>query len=280
MDFYWDEEMKKENRLVSVNSKNNLVLGLNRDGKIVQFDQGCQRLTGYTRNEALNKKIGDLLIPTAYITKWKELFDAAVKNEDIADFEIPLKTSDGEEVLISWSSLPLENKKGTVRNICFIGKNIENKQHKKIAETMKQDNNKNMMLHIQDGNKLVDIEMDDFGKWIETHPNKLDKIIKDRSKKHKKFDRMSVNKEKKNELLVSENRIIFEKDYKNLNSEKDSSANYDNFSHASKNKIRNPFYLESLYGKLQFWRNVEPHNEIVGGYIEKIKAILDVLNGS
>ena len=76
--------MKKENHLVSTDSKNNLVLGLNRDGEIVQFDQGCQKLTGYTRNEALNKKIGDFLIPTAYITKWKELFDAAVKNEDIA----------------------------------------------------------------------------------------------------------------------------------------------------------------------------------------------------
>jgi len=52
------------------------------------------------------------------------------------------------------------------------------------------------------------------------------------------------------------------------------------FSHASKNKIRNPFYLESLYGKLQFWRNVEPDNETASFYIKKIKAILDVLNGS
>jgi len=232
--FCWEEEMKKENRLVSTDSKSNLVLGLNRDGKIVQFDQGCQRLTGYTRNEALNKKIGDFLIPTAYITKWEELFDAAIKNEDIADFEIPLKTSDGEEVLISWSSLPIENKERTVRNICFIGKNIENKQYKKITETMKQDNNKNMILHVQAGNKLVDNKMDDFEKRISTHPNKLNEIIKDRSKKHKKFNKMSVKKEKKNERLVRKNKIIFEKDSNNISSEKNSSDRPDKFSHASK----------------------------------------------
>ena len=100
------------------------MLGLNRDGKIVQFDTACQKLTGYTRTEALNKRIWDFLIPTPYITKWKRLFDSAVKNGDIDDFEIPWKTSDGNEVLIAWSSLSLENKNGNVKNICFIGKSL------------------------------------------------------------------------------------------------------------------------------------------------------------
>ena len=63
--------MKKDNRLVISNSKNNLVLGLNMDGEIVQFDTVCQQLTGYSRTEALNKKISDFLIPTSYITKCK-----------------------------------------------------------------------------------------------------------------------------------------------------------------------------------------------------------------
>jgi len=234
MKFCWEEEMKKENHLIAENSRNNLMLGLNRDGKIVQFDKGCQKLTGYTRNETLNKKIWDFLIPTSYITKWKELFDAAIKNEDIDDFEVPLKTSDGEEVLISWSGLPLENNKGSVRNICFIGKSLENKQYKKSTETMKQDNNKNMILHIQDDNKLVDIEMDGFKKRMATHPNKLNNIIKDRSKKHNKYNKISLKKEKNNGRLVKKNRIIFKKDRKNINSEKNSSDKNNTVYHDSK----------------------------------------------
>ena len=154
------------------------MLGLNRDGKIVQFDKACQQLTGYKRTEALNKKIWDFLIPTPYITKWKKLFDSAIKNGDIGNFEIPWKTSDGKEILISWSSLPLENKKGNVKNICFIGKNLDNKQNGESSEVKRQDKNKNMMLHIHDDNKPVDNEMRDFKKRAETHPNKLNKLIR------------------------------------------------------------------------------------------------------
>ncbi len=49
-------------------------------------------------------------------------------------------------------------------------------------------------------------------------------------------------------------------------------------SHASKKKIRNPFYLESLYGRLLFWKQVEPDNKYAINYLREIKNILDTLN--
>ncbi len=176
--------MKKENSLVDNTSKNSLVLGLSIDGEIVHFDKECQRLTGYTRTEAVNKKIMDFLIPTPYITKWMELFDSAVKNEDIGNFEIPLKTFDGGEVLISWSVFPIGNRKGAVRNICFIGKNLENRQHKKSSKAMSQDNNKKRIKYIQDNNKSVDNEMMDFEKKNE----KLSEKLKELEKKDKNIN--------------------------------------------------------------------------------------------
>jgi len=44
-------------------------------------------------------------------------------------------------------------------------------------------------------------------------------------------------------------------------------------SHARKMKIRNPFYLDSLYGKLTFWKSVEPKNAFAREYLPKIEAI-------
>lgn len=211
--------MKRENSLVGRNSKNNLVMGLNIDGKIVQFGKVCQQLTGYTRAEALNKKIADFLIPTPYITKWTKLFDSAVKNEDIDNFEIPLKTFDGEEVLILWSSLPFKNSKGIVRNICFIGKKLENEQHKKSAKIIRQDNNKKRIRYIQDNNKSVDYERGDFKNGITTDFDKPNKTIEYRSKKHEKSNKISNKKEKKNKNLLRKNKIMFEKD-PSLNSAK------------------------------------------------------------
>ncbi len=46
---------------------------------------------------------------------------------------------------------------------------------------------------------------------------------------------------------------------------------YGFLSHAGKMKIRNPFYLESLKGKLNFWHQVEPENIFVIESIEVIK---------
>jgi retron-type reverse transcriptase len=45
-------------------------------------------------------------------------------------------------------------------------------------------------------------------------------------------------------------------------------------SHTSKRKIRNPFYLESLYGKLVFWGSVEPENAFVSLAITNIAKLL------
>jgi len=44
-------------------------------------------------------------------------------------------------------------------------------------------------------------------------------------------------------------------------------------SHVRKLKIRNPFYLDSLFGKLTFWKSVEPKNAFVKEFLPKIEAI-------
>ncbi len=41
-------------------------------------------------------------------------------------------------------------------------------------------------------------------------------------------------------------------------------------SHTSKRKIRDPFYLDSVYGRLMFWRWVEPDNEFAADAAERI----------
>lgn len=46
-------------------------------------------------------------------------------------------------------------------------------------------------------------------------------------------------------------------------------------SHISKRKIRNPYYLNSIYGKLNFWKHVEPDNQ----YVKKVEnTLLQLLN--
>jgi len=55
---------------------------------------------------------------------------------------------------------------------------------------------------------------------------------------------------------------------------------YGYISHISKKKIREPFYLSSIYGKLLFWKWIEPENKFVNNYIPHLKELIFFRNGA
>lgn len=80
-------------------------------------------------------------------------------------------------------------------------------------------------------------------------------------------------------LSIAGDHIQIPRNYKRqIKSEAHYVIKYGFFSHASKTKIRNPFYLESLLGKLQFWVKAEPNNEVAKEYCAKIRAIRQALS--
>jgi hypothetical protein len=46
------------------------------------------------------------------------------------------------------------------------------------------------------------------------------------------------------------------------------------YSHINERRIRDPFYANTIYGKLLFWKWVEPDNAFVNSHIGKIKSLL------
>lgn len=126
------KEIKNKEKDTTTQIRNKLVVGISKDGEIIQFNKECQIITGYTRGEVLRKKIFDLLIPKHSFQEWERMFDLAV-TKGVDDFKLPWKTRDGKEIIISWSSFPLETKEGLIKSICFIGKNLEINTHDKFS---------------------------------------------------------------------------------------------------------------------------------------------------
>lgn len=46
--------------------------------------------------------------------------------------------------------------------------------------------------------------------------------------------------------------------------------------HVSRRKIKNPYYLDSIYGKLQFWRQAESDNDFVISAMHYIESVRDI----
>jgi PAS domain S-box-containing protein len=78
-----------------------LIVGIDRDGRIVLFNPGCERLTGYRRDEMIGRPVLELVAP-----RWRERVAAFVASAGpealAAPHEHPWLTQAGEERLIEW----------------------------------------------------------------------------------------------------------------------------------------------------------------------------------
>lgn len=225
------EKFKKRNIRNLGDRRGFLVLGVDRNGRIIQFNKECEKITGYNRDEVLNRKISDFLIPNDHTGQWKKLFDSLKQNVWIDDFKIPLKTRSENEILVSGGSFPIEDN-GSVRNVCFIGENLTKDDHTKKQSSEKSENiqhkqkdsviDQNNM--VQPRNKSEDKII--FRKKMSTKSNRtfkptknnvppeIKKPVEDKSLKSDKINEMIKNISKNYEKLNKKFRDLEKKDRK------------------------------------------------------------------
>ena len=101
-----------------------IVFSIGSNGRITKFNEESEKLSGYSKYDAIGKVFIDFLVPDRYSDQWKDVFDTVKKNKLIDDFNLPLLTKNGHEIMISWSSFPVKDDMGVVRDITFVGKLI------------------------------------------------------------------------------------------------------------------------------------------------------------
>ena len=65
------EELNKRKNLL--NRLNNLVLSIDQNEKIIKFNNECEKIFGYNKDEILNSNFSDTLIPNRYQKQWKNM---------------------------------------------------------------------------------------------------------------------------------------------------------------------------------------------------------------
>ena len=102
----------------------NIVVTIDQLERIIKINDKCEKICGYSLKESQNKQLINFLIPERYSKHWKKLFDSACKNKQIEDFKLPIKTKNGHEIMISWSSFPIKDDGGIVDEVSLVGKLI------------------------------------------------------------------------------------------------------------------------------------------------------------
>jgi PAS domain S-box-containing protein len=84
-----------------------LVVVLDRQGRIIQFNRACEALTGYSFLEAQGKAIWDLFLAAEERSEFKQLFEKICERVERTEYESCWVTRDGAPRTIAWSAAVL-----------------------------------------------------------------------------------------------------------------------------------------------------------------------------
>gem|GEM_PF-2412923 len=83
---------------------NSLIFCLDKDARILLFNEECERVTGYSSEEVIGKRWPDIFVPGRYHHNGFEDFGAWVYQHPADRREEPILTKSGEERVILWSN--------------------------------------------------------------------------------------------------------------------------------------------------------------------------------
>ncbi|MBJ6763591.1 PAS domain S-box protein [Myxococcaceae bacterium JPH2] len=102
---------------------NALILVVNRDRRVVVFNQALSALTGLRKDEVLGKDIFSL-VPEAEHMRVAPIIASAMRGESVNSFETRLLASDGAEVRVSFATSSMLTHHAEVEGVIAIGQDI------------------------------------------------------------------------------------------------------------------------------------------------------------
>ena len=118
--------LKKESSFTSavLDTAGALIMVLDDSGKIIRFNQACERLSGYTAHEADGQFFWDLLLPTSEsLTAGRHFHNIQEKNYP-KKLVTQLLSRQGDRRVIDWSNTIFLNEEGLVEYLICIGIDI------------------------------------------------------------------------------------------------------------------------------------------------------------
>jgi two-component system cell cycle sensor histidine kinase/response regulator CckA len=122
--------MQSEQDLASAvfDTASTLIVVVDRQGVITQFNRGCERLSGYSVDEVRGQYIWDLLLPNDEVEELKTIFASLLAEQSTCEVVSHWLTRIGEKRLISWSCSALRDPQGETEWVVGVGVDITERQ--------------------------------------------------------------------------------------------------------------------------------------------------------
>jgi PAS domain S-box-containing protein len=117
-----------------------IMLVLNKDGRIIDFNPYMEEISGYRLEEVRGKYWFDTFVPERDRNKIKRLFERSIDNVHARGNVNPIVTKDGREREIEWYDKTLKDLSGKVVGLLTVGQDVterrgEEEKHQTILKT-------------------------------------------------------------------------------------------------------------------------------------------------
>lgn len=100
------------------------IFSVDSQGYVVEWNNHCVQLTGYSKSEMLSQKVSHLLLTKEHVPLLTALMDKILRNEAVSNFEFPVQTKKCDELIIMLSATPRTNANGRVIGATLVGQDI------------------------------------------------------------------------------------------------------------------------------------------------------------
>lgn len=130
----------EENRRLAaiIRASEDAVLTKDLKGTITAWNQGAEKLYGYSPEEAIGREVGELLIPPDRRDEQKRVLEEVGRGETIS-FETQRRTKDGSRIDVSLRAFPIHGLSGEVTAICTVGHDVSDRRRRERAEERDQE---------------------------------------------------------------------------------------------------------------------------------------------
>lgn len=107
-----------------INYANAPIFGTDVDGLINEWNRAAERVTGYSKTEAMGEHLVEKFIPIEQTESVRRVFESALIGEETENFEFYLVAKSGETVTLLLNSSPRRNIDGKIIGVIGMAQNI------------------------------------------------------------------------------------------------------------------------------------------------------------
>ncbi|MEG3895492.1 MULTISPECIES: PAS domain S-box protein [unclassified Microcoleus] len=130
-----EQEVEIERKIISklIDTTACLIVVLDSQGRIVRFNQACEKTTGYSAAEVVNKYVWDLFLIPEEVDPVKTVFTQLNSEQLYSEYQNYWRTKNGSKRFISWSNTVTLDGQGLVEYVIASGIDITDRKEAEMA---------------------------------------------------------------------------------------------------------------------------------------------------